>query len=100
MSTTAKPEIAPRRALVARVLRYALAVVLVALVLLVVAELVARRVCEPPVEPYTPHPLFHITRTPHYKQKKISIEEPPYTFQYEVNAVGFRGKKMQTVKKA
>ncbi|MEZ0227455.1 MAG: SGNH/GDSL hydrolase family protein [Planctomycetota bacterium] len=67
--------------------------------LLVAAEAVARRAFDPPLEPYTPHPLFHLVRTPLFKTKKISIEEPPYTFPFEINALGFRGKKLRTVKK-
>ncbi len=99
MTQNAQPHIVAKSSRLDRVLRYTVAVLLVAVLLLAGAELTARALYDAPVEAYTPHPLFHLVRTPHFKTKKVSIEEPAYSFTFEINALGFRGKKMQTVKK-
>jgi hypothetical protein len=82
-----------------RVIRGTLAALALAAVILAIAEAVARRTLEVPPRPYTPHPLFHLVRTPNYRQMKWSVEEPAYQFEFVANPLGFRGKSMQTVKK-
>ncbi len=93
------PKKPTRRPLLDRALRATLAVLALVVLILALAEWIARKTCDQPVEPYTQHPLFHLVRTPSYKQKKLSIEEPPYWFDFEANALGFRGKKMQKPRK-
>jgi lysophospholipase L1-like esterase len=82
-----------------RVIRLTLLAVALASLLLALAEAIARRTLEAPVAPYEIHSLYRATRTPGYKQTKISIEPPHEPFLYEIDALGFRGKAMQTVKK-
>jgi hypothetical protein len=88
-----------RRPLLDRILRATFATLALVVAILALAEWIAGKTFDQPIEPYTPHPLFHLVRTPHYKQKKLSIEEPPYWFDFEANALGFRGKKMQKPRK-
>src|SRR5580692_10734621 len=91
--------VAPPRTRLDRILRYALATFGLACLLLAAGEGIARLAFDQPATPYLSHPLFHLVRSPHFKQRKLSIEEPAYWFDFESNALGFRGKNMQTIEK-
>lgn len=99
MSSTPQAPARPKPSRLDRALRYTAATLALSVAILASAEAIARRALDPPIAPYAAHPLFHLVRSPGYKQKKLSIEEPPYWFTFEANPLGFRGKKMQTAKK-
>jgi lysophospholipase L1-like esterase len=83
-----------------RLARLAAAVLAAVVVLLAIAEGVARLAFPVPVtRPVSPHPLFGFVRTPGYHQVRHSLEEPPQTFEFKTNALGFRGKTTDDPKK-
>ncbi len=81
-----------------RALRVAALVILVVVFVLGTTEALMRRIFAQPLKPYTPNGLYRATRTPNYKQLKTCVEDGK-DFDYTINALGFRGKSMQTVKK-
>src|SRR5581483_1458473 len=81
-----------------RALRTAALLVATVALVLGATEALMRALFAPPLKPYTSHGLYRATRTPGFKQLKICVEDGQ-AFDYEIDALGFRGKSLQTVKK-
>jgi lysophospholipase L1-like esterase len=82
-----------------RLLRGFFLVLVLVIALLAAAEGLARAFLAKPQEPYVRHPLLGPGWAPNYSFERLSIDEPPVRFTLSVNALGFRGKSMQTAAK-
>ncbi len=82
-----------------RALRVAALLLAIVLGVLSGTEALVRALFVPPLRPYTANGFYRGARTPNYKAYKVSIEDGQ-PFEYAVDPLGFRGKSLQTVKKA
>ena len=73
--------------------------VLAAAALLGVAELVARATVPAPVSLLGRYPLVGVAATPGFKSERLSLDDPPQRFTFEIDPLGFRGKSMTTTSK-
>jgi lysophospholipase L1-like esterase len=86
----------PREGRVDRALRLGFAALGLAAALLGLAEGAARIFFTAPSPLYVHHPLLGPTLAPGTSFERLSIDEPPVLFRVEINALGFRGKRMKT----
>ncbi len=82
-----------------KIVKLLLGVAGVCVLLLLAAEGVARLVAPPPPPLYVHHPLLGPSLAPNTVMDRLSIDEPPVVFKLEVNALGFRGKRMKEAAK-
>src|SRR5438270_664679 len=88
----------PPRSHLDRALRVGALLLAIVMAVLGATEALMRALFEQPLKPYTPSGLYKATRTPNYKQTKYCVEDGE-RFEYTIDALGFRGQSMQTVKK-